>query len=164
MPVGLDSENLVRHDISVTNVLYGGAHFMTLRLPETWDIAPGVGRPEIVATHLRKDRRWIASGKAWYVLYHRELGWAMEVMLESRPAQRRMFPDSTETLDVHGHQAAVRRWQRKRGIIRPKMITFIEVIFNCPETDRWLRLEFSGRCPPEGFEQMLPLVSHWWCH
>ena len=164
LAVSLDSNKLVRHDIAVTNILYGGAHFITLRLPETWDIAPGVGRPEIVATHMRHERRWIVSGKAWYVLYHRELGWAMELMLESRPVQRSLSLEGVENLAVHGHVAAVRRWQRKRGVIHPKTITFVEFTFNCEETERWLRLELSGRCPPEGFQEMLPLVSGWWCH
>ena len=49
-------------------------------------------------------------------------------------------------------------------VIHPKTITFVEFTFNCEETERWLRLELSGRCPPEGFQEMLPLVSGWWCH
>jgi hypothetical protein len=161
----MPAPELVRHDIAVSNVLYGGANFMTLRLPETWDIAPGVGRPEIVAVHDRGGRKWIASGQAWYVLYHRELGWAMELMLESSALKRRLGPpDSGETLDIHSHRARVRRWQRKRGLFRPKMITFVEVGFNCEQSERYMRYELSGRCPPEGFEQMLGFMREWWCH
>ena len=83
---------LVRHDITISNILYGGAHFITLRLPEAWDIAGGVGRPEIVAAHTRHDRKWVASGRAWYVLYHRQLGWAMELLLDSGPLRKRWQP------------------------------------------------------------------------
>lgn len=155
---------LVRHDVTVSNLLYGGARFITLRMPEEWDIAPGVGRPEIVAAHLRHDRKWVASGKAWYVVYHRQRGWAMELMLSSGPLRKRWQPKDAEWVEVYGHPASVRRWQRRRGVFRPKLITFIEVSYNCQPSERFMRLELSGRCPPEGFDEMLRLLSGWWCH
>lgn len=155
---------LVRHDIIISNILYGGAYFITLRLPETWDIASGVGRPEIVVAHTRHDRKWVASGRAWYVLYHRQLGWAMELRLGSGPLRRRWQPQGEDTIEVHGHTASVRRWQRRRGVLRPKIITYVEVAYNCEQSDRFVKLELSGRCPPEGFAEMLRLVSEWWCH
>ena len=156
--------DLVRHDVSVSNLLYGAARLITLRLPEMWEIAPGVGRPEIVAAHTRDDRKWVACGRAWYVIYHRQLGWAMELLLDSGPLRKRWQPDGEEMVVVHGHPASVRRWQRRRGLFRPKTITFVEVAYNCEQSDRFMRLELSGRCPPEGFEQMLRLLSGWWCH
>ncbi len=157
-------DSLVRHDIAVGNILYGSAHFITLRLPEVWEIAPGVGRPEIVAVHERNQRKWIVSGQAWYVVFHRELGWVMELMLESRTRRKLKVHGPGESIEVYGHQAQVRRWQRRRGIFRPRTITFVEVTYNCESSDRLLRLELSGRCPPEGFEQMLALLTKWWCH
>ncbi len=158
--------SLVRHDIDVGNMLYGSAHFISLRLPEQWDIAPGVGHPEVMAVHERAGRRWIVSGRAWYVLYHRDLGWAMELKLESttRPRRPRSLPEPAETLEVHGHHAQIRRWRRRRGLLHPRTITFIEVVYDCERSDRHIRLELSGRCPPEGFEQMLRFIPAWWCH
>jgi hypothetical protein len=67
-------------------------------------------------------------------------------------------------MEVHGHVAAMRRRQRKRGVFNPKIITFFEVTFNCDQTNRFMRLELSGRCPPEGFEEILRSLSGWWCH
>jgi hypothetical protein len=159
-------DRLVRHDIAIRNILYGQAHFITLRLPESWDIAPGVSHPEIAATHERHNRRLVACGRAWYVLYHRERGWAVELLLESSPQRQRKLksPEGGETLEVHGHPAQVRRWQRRRGLFRPKTISFVEVTYNCEQSDRRIRLELSGRCPPEGFEEVLRLVPEWWCH
>lgn len=157
--------DLVRHDITISNILYGGAHLITLRLPEAWDIASGVGRPEIMAAHTLRDRRWVASGRAWYVLYHRQLGWAMELLVESGAIRKRWQPQPDgELTEVHGHVASVRRWQRRRGVLRPKTITFVEVTYNCEQSKRFMRMEVSGRCPPEGFEEMLRLISGWWCH
>lgn len=160
----MPTRQLVRHDISVSNIIYGSAHFLTLRLPEVWEIAPGVGHPEVIAAHDRNQRKWVASGKAWYVVYHRESGWAMELMLESGAQRKQLRPASNEVIAVQGHTAHVRRWQRRRGLFRPKQITYVEAQFNCPQSDRCLRLELSGRCPPEGFEEMLNLFSEWWCH
>lgn len=154
---------LARHDIDVGNIVYGSARFMTLRLPETWDLAPGVGRPEIIAAHDRHQRKWIASGQAWYVLYHRQLGWAMELMLTAR-ALKKQLRETGETTSIHGHAAFIRRWQRRRGLFRPKTISFVEVQFNCPQSDRFLSVELSGRCPLEGFDQMVGLLAEWWCH
>lgn len=155
---------LVRHDIAIGNLIYGHAQFITLRLAETWDIAPGIGHPEVIAAHDRSDRKWVASGKAWYVLYHRELGWAMELLLQARAPRKGWQPQGDERLTVHGHPAQVRRWQRQRGLFRPKTITFVEVTHQCERSDRLLRLQLSGRCPPEGFEEMLAMIPEWWCH
>ena len=155
---------LVEHRIAVGNIIYGHADFMTLHIPETWDIAPGVGRPEVVAAHERNGQRWVVTGKAWYVLYHRELGWAMELLLESR-VQRKTRPAKTgEMAVIQGHLANVRRWQRSRGLFQRKMITYIELMSNCDQSDRTLRIELSGRCPAEGFDQILGVISHWQCH
>lgn len=159
------SDALIRHDIDVGNILYGTARFITLCLPANWDLAPGVGRPEVVAAHDRMQRKWIASGQAWYVIFHRERHWAMELLLESSHRQREMYATAGEDmLQVQGHAAIVRRWQRKRGLFRPRLITFVEVRFNCEQSDRHLRLELSGRCPPEGFDEMLATVPEWRCH
>lgn len=156
---------LVRHDIAAGNVLYGDAHLITLRLPETWDIAPGVGRPEVVAAHTRHNRRWIVSGRAWYVLYHRQLGWALELFVESSvPRKQRQQPEDGSAVEMHGHPATMRRWERQRGVFRPKTITFVEVTYTCEQSDRFMRLELSGRCPPEGFEELLSLLPEWECH
>jgi hypothetical protein len=123
-----------------------------------------VGHPEIVAVHERNHRKWIASGMGWYVVYHRELGWAMELMLESG-AQRKLKPrPDLESLDVHGHAAQVRRYQRQRGLFHRHTITYVEVMYNCEQSDRLLRVELSGRCPPEGFDQVLAVLPEWWCH
>jgi hypothetical protein len=159
------TDPLIRHDIDVGNIVYGTARFITLWLPQSWDIAPGVGRPEVVAAHDRQQRKWIASGQAWYVVFHRQQGWAMELLLESSHRRRDAAGAAgQEVIHVQGHPAVVRRWQRRRGLFRPRTITFVEVQFNCEQSDRHLRLELSGRCPPEGFEEMLAVVPEWRCH
>lgn len=160
----MTDSKLERHDIAIGNILYGAAQFITLRLPEEWDIAPGVGRPEISATHERHERRWVACGKAWYVIYHQETGWAMELLVESGPQRALKEPKNGEMISVHNHDAHVRRWQRRRGILRPKMITFVEITYNCEQSDRRIRLELSGRCPAEGFQEIMQYVPKWWCH
>ncbi|MBN1312259.1 MAG: hypothetical protein JXB30_12640 [Anaerolineae bacterium] len=158
--------SLIRHDIDVSNMLYGSAHFMALQLAPEWEIAPGVGRPEIVAAHKRGQRMWIVTGKAWYVLYHKQLGWALELCLEANPQRRKSIvqPDASSGIAVHGHPALVRRWQQQRGLFRPNTITFVEVTFDCEHSERRLRLELSGRCPPEGFEAVMSMIPAWRCH
>lgn len=158
------SGGLVRHDIAVGNAIYGSASLMTLRLPEQWSIAPGVGRPEVAAAHDRAGQKWIAVGRAWYVLYHVELGWAMELLVDSGSLPRRRPPREAAPFEVHGHAATVRRWQRQRGVFHRKTITFVAVRFDCEETERRLTLELSGHCPPEGFEQVLASIPEWVCH
>lgn len=157
-------KELTQHDIAVSNVLYGSVDFLSLQMPEIWDIAPGVGRPEIMAVHERNGHRWIVSGRAWYVLYHQELGWAMELALHSSASQQQNKPGGEESIEVNNHPAQVRRWTRQRGLFRPKQITFVEVSFFCAQSERHIRLEFSGRCPPEGFEEILKTVPYWKCH
>jgi hypothetical protein len=161
-----EANPLVRHDIAVSNFLYGSAYFITLFLSPEWEIAHGVGHPEVTAAHDRGQQKWVAGGKAWYVLYHKQSGWAMELCLESKPgrAQKSSQPGDSHELTVHGHPASIRRWERRRGVFHPKAVTFVEVTFSCEHSDRSIRLELSGRCPPEGFEAMLSMISKWQCH
>ena len=156
---------LVRHDIAVSNVIFGSAHFMTLHLPGHWEIAPGVSHPEVMAAHDRADRKWIAAGRAWYVLYHAELGWAMELHLETRQKDFRAKADGqVKSIEVHGHPAIVRRWTRKRGLLQAKTITFVEVTHTCNRSERSIRITLSGRCPEEGFSEVLASIARWRCH
>lgn len=156
--------NLIDHEIAVGNIIWGHAQFLTIRMPAEWDLAPGVGRPEIVAAHERHGKRWVVTGKAWYVVFHRERGWAMELHLESRVKRKQRLASNGEQTTWNGHPASVRRWQRRRGVFRPKTITFVEVMCDCHDTERTLKVELSGRCPPEGFEEMLRLIAAWRCH
>jgi len=136
---------------------------MTLRLPEEWNLAPGVGRPEIVAAHERVNVKWVASGKAWYVLYHQERPWVMEMKIEVSDLRRKQKPGG-QLVMINGHEAWVRRWQRGRGLWRRKRIQYVEVTYKCAESDRTILLEFSGRCEPEGFEQLFEYLPYWGCH
>jgi hypothetical protein len=89
----------------------------------------------------------------------------MELFLESGAFRKRWEPSyADEVVKVHGHTANVQRSQRKRGVFNPKTISYVEVTYNCEQSDRFMKLELSGRCPPEGFDEMLALLSGWWCH
>lgn len=159
--------SLIEHRIFAQNLLLGESLFITLRLPEEWELAPGVSRPEVHATHERAHRRWVASGDAWYVVYHKGKRWAMEVAISSRPLNnRKKFPPpSAETAPVSTHTASVRWRTRRRGLPwRRHDVTFLTVEFACPETERALKIEFSGWCPPQGFEAMLTALAQSRCH
>lgn len=157
------SQELVPHEIVVGNILWGKAHFLTLHLPPEWDLAPGVGHPEIVASHERQNRRWVASGDAWYVLYNPQRRWAMELHLVARPRRTRNEA-VVPSLLVAGHPAAVRRESRRRGLWRRWDVTYVTVTFECPATDRQVKLEFSGRCEQAAFEEILRFVPAFRCH
>jgi hypothetical protein len=75
----LDNESLVNHDIYVSNLIFGEALFMGLKLPPAWDLGPGVSHPEIAAAHDRRGRKWVVTGDAWYVVFDAERKWAMEL-------------------------------------------------------------------------------------
>jgi hypothetical protein len=164
--MAIEANPLIQHEIDVSNFLYGSAHFITLHLSPEWEIARGVGHPEVTAAHDRGEQKWVAGGKAWYVLYHKQSGWAMELSLEAKPGrkQNRGQVAGSRELTVHGHPASIRRWEQRRGLFHPKAITFVEVTFDCEHSDRNIRLELSGRCPPEGFEAMLAMIPEWQCH
>lgn len=159
--------NLVRHDISAGNLLYGSALFVSLNLPPRWDLAPGVGRPEIIAGHERNGRKWVASGRAWYVVFDAERRWAMELALRVKSLskkQRNADGIVAPEVMVHGHPATVHWRQGERGLFRRRNITFLHVEFACPVSDRHLTVELSGHCPQEGFEELLAVMPYWRCH
>ena len=160
--------DLVRHDIAAGNLLLGDMLFLSLNLLPAWDLAPGVGRPEVIASHERNGKKWVAAGRAWYVIYDGERRWAMELMLQAGalPRKRRGNAElaSATELSVHGHPATVRWQERRRGLFRRRPITFVRVEFDCPISERHLVVEFSGRCPSEGFEELLRVMPYWRCH
>jgi hypothetical protein len=156
--------DLLSHEISASNPLLGTSRFITLWLPAEWDIAPGVGRPEIVANHERGNQKWVSSGNAWYVIYNRETRWAMEFRIDIGTVRKKKHSDSHERLVVDGHDASIRWWERGRGIIRRKRITYMEVSYDCPLSERRLRLEFSDRCDKEAFRNLQKYILYWRCH
>jgi hypothetical protein len=163
-PANATSE-LIVHEIGTRNLLLGASRFLTLRLPATWDLAPGVGHPEVVASHERRRQKWVSSGKAWYVLHNAERQWAMELALEVGRRRSRLAPGTvSEPVLVDGHEGWLRRWQRSRGLFRRWQVSYVEVAYNCPQSDRFIRIELSGRCEEAAFEEVLATVSEWRCH
>jgi hypothetical protein len=158
---------VIRHDIATGNLVLGNMLFISLYLPPQWDLAPGVGRPEIIAGHERNHKKWVASGRAWYVIFDGERRWAMELDLRARFLPKKH--GRTEKLPggeviVHEHPATVRWRARQSGFFHRHTTTILRVEFDCPASDRHLTVELSGRCPQEGFEEMLAAMSHWRCH
>ncbi len=157
-------DDLISHEIAASNILFGASRFLTLWLAPEWDLAPGVGRPEIIASHEINDIKWVSSGRAWYVIYNRETRWAMELRIDiGHPRQQKQLAVGVP-MTVDGHEAIVRHWERGRGLLRRRRITYVEVAYNCSRTERWIRLELSGRCGDEGFHALLELLPYLRCH
>ncbi len=157
--------NLVIHDISVSNLLLGEARLMRLLLPETWDIDRGLAPPDMSARHVRGGAPWMAAGQAWYVLYHKTHGWALELHVRISPKGKTPPSDPAETLTIAGHTAYLTWHTRRRGLPWKRHdVTFMTVTWYCPQTERHLSLEFSGWCPRQGFEQIRASLEHLRCH
>jgi hypothetical protein len=161
----MDMTEIIDHVIEAGNPLLGASRFLTLRLPETWEIASGVGRPEIIASHKRGRVRWVANGDFWYVIFHQQLGWALEINGRMRPNLNRRSATTGETASVGGHAATVRWQKRRRGLPwRRHDVTFMTVDFFCGPSERAIKLEFSGWCPEEGFREVLQGLHNAICH
>lgn len=133
-------------------------------MPEAWDIAPGVSRPEVNASHERRSVRWVVDGRFWYVVYQRERGWAMEVSGRIRPSGRPL-PDKGELVSVGGHPASVDWRTARRGLPwRRHEVRFMTVDFECVPSERRITLEFSGWCPEQGFREVLQALQGVKCH
>ena len=156
--------DLVHHDIAIANVLVGASTFISLALPKTWDILKGAGHPEVTATHERNGRRWIATGDAWYILHNPDQHWAMELRLTAKLPGRSGRAAATPELTVAGHPARVTWQRRKRGFFKRWVVTYVTVEFQCPQTERQLKLEFSGRVADEAFQEMIEAAKYVRCH
>ncbi len=156
--------DLETHDIYAGNVILGQALICGLRLPAHWQLAKGVSHPEVTATHERRNRKWIVTGDAWYVVFDGDRRWALELAIRVRPVSQRQLP-AGKVSSVSGHPAAVVWKTRRRGLPwRRHDVTFMTVHFTCPPSERRLSLEFSGWCPPEGFQEVLAAVQQLKCH
>lgn len=159
------SDEPVEHVIEVANPIMGYARFFTLRLPDSWDLAPGVSRPEINASHERRAVRWVVNGDLWYVVYNRENGWAMELNVRVRPMSIRKSVRGTEPVSAGGHPAWVQWRVRRRGLPWKRHdVTFMRVAYECPQSERSIALELSGWCPEEGFRNVLKAMQDLRCH
>jgi hypothetical protein len=155
----------VDHVIEAKNLVLGNSRFLTLPLPDGWDLAPGVSRPEVSASHVRRDIRWVVHGDFWYVVFERDLGWAMEVYGRMRPASKRANTQKVETTSIGGHPAMVDWKVRRRGLPWKRHdVTYMTVEFECLPSERDILLEFSGWCPEEGFRQILRALNKLGCH
>lgn len=153
------------HVLEAANPLIGSARFVSLHLGESWDVAPGVGHPEINASHERRSIRWVANGDFWYVLYDHERHWAMEFHGSFRPDLLQRQRSSSELVSVAGHAAEVRWTTRRRGLPWQRHdVRYMTVEYDCPQSERRIRLEFSGWCPEEGFREVLTSLASMGCH
>ena len=156
---------LISHDLFAGNSLLGEALYLRLNLPEHWQLAAGLSRPEVAATHQRKNKTWVANGDAWYVIYDEQRRWALELAIHVRGMRKRKPDHSAESLAVAGHPANVTWKTTRRGLPWKRHdVTFMKILFECPATDRRLELEFSGWCPRPGFEELREAVAHINCH
>jgi hypothetical protein len=115
--------------------------------------------------HERQHKNWVATGAAWYVVYHSEKGWAMELATRIRPLGKTPQEVNGEPLSVAGHPAQVSWKTKRRGLPWNRHdVEFMTVDFDCPLSERHLQLEFSGWCPPEGFREILRALSRLRCH
>lgn len=156
---------LVSHEIFADNLLLGKSLFFSLGLPPGWHLAPGVGRPEIVAIHERAKKRWVVTGDAWYVIYHDEKRWALELALKIRPIPDNQQDQSGESISVNRHPGRLTWKHKNRGLPwKRHTVTFMNMVFDCLKTERRIQLEFSGWCPAEGFEEIQQAVQQLGCH
>jgi hypothetical protein len=157
--------NLVSHDLYAGSTLLGEALFFRLNLPERWQLAAGLSRPEVAATHQRKYKTWVANGDAWYVIYDQERRWALELAVRIRSLRRRNTDQPVDILSVGGHPASASRRTIRRGLPWKRHdVTYMTIAFECPITERRVELEFSGWCPNDGFEEMRQVVRYIICH
>ncbi len=153
------------HKITIGNAVFGKARLLDIGLPEGWQLAPGVSHPEVMATHTRAGHMWVVAGNAWYVVYRPDEGWALEVAIHIRAASDKDSLPAPRQHWVQGHPAAVTWKTRRRGLPwRRHDVTFMTLTFLCPRTERRIVLEFSGWCPPDGFQQILEATQYWHCH
>jgi len=156
---------LVKHEIFAQNLILGESLFLTLKLPPHWQLAPGVSHPEIHATHERRGRKWVATGSAWYVVYDGERNWALELEISSRPARNKSSENPTETISIGGHNTRLRWKEKRRGLPWLRhTVRYMIIDFECPQSEREIKLEFSGWCPEEGFQEVLQSVKQLQCH
>lgn len=155
----------IEHVLEAANPIMGSARFLTLRLSESWDLGRGVGHPEINASHERGSMRWVASGDFWYVLFDHDRGWAMEFHGTFRPIQNHKAGPTSDVASVAGHPARVEWRHRRRGLPWQRHdVHYMIVEYDCPQSDRSVRLEFSGWCPDEGFREILDSLAKLKCH
>lgn len=157
--------NLVKHDVYAGNNIFGETLFLRLPLPDTWQLAPGVSRPEVAATHERRSHTWVVSGRAWFVVYQPEYKWALELAMDLRPMSKRAAETGAGETSISGHPARVSWRTRRRGLPWNRHdVTFMTIDFNCPISERRIQLEFSGWCPEGGFQEMLQAMRELSCH
>jgi hypothetical protein len=154
-----------KHVIEAGNPLMGSARFFSLSLPSEWKLAAGVGRPEVNASQLEGELRWVANGSFWYVLHHPVAKWALEFHCHIRPVRTSRMEPNGDHVIVGSHEAIARWETRRRGLPWQRHdVHFLTVDFTCPQSSRSIRLQFSGWCPKEGFQQILEALQNVQCH
>jgi len=115
--------------------------------------------------HERENQKWVATGDAWYVVYHNETKWALELAVKIRPLTGSNNKDVGQSIAVNQHPGRISWTHKRRGLPWNRhTVTFMNVSFSCPQTERLIRLEFRGWCPREGFDEILQALEHIGCH
>jgi hypothetical protein len=165
--MSLSAADHSRHEIFVDNLILGKSQLFTISLPPGWQLAPGVSRPEVSAIHTRRGKKWVANGDAWYVIFNSENKWALEMAAKIRSPKNpaASVPVAGQPSSVGGHLSQVEWQEKRRGLPWNRHdVTFMILDFFCDLTDRRFVLEFSGWCPPEGFQAILQSLKFFRCH
>ena len=117
------------------------------------------------ATHERRGRKWVAAGSAWYVVFDGGRNWALELAISTRPARNKVRDNPDETVSIGGHTARLHWKVKRRGLPWQRhTVRYMILDFECPQSEREIKLEFSGWCPNEGFQEVLQSVKQLQCH
>lgn len=158
-------DELVNYDVYADNLILGKSLLFTLHLPKQWHLGRGVSHPEIIASHERRNRKWVASGNAWYVVYDSDRRWALEMAATIRPIPANYKTPTGEPVSIGTHPAHLWWKEKRRGLPWQRhTVTFMTLDFDCFPSDRHIRLEFSGWCPPDGFQEILTALRKFRCH
>lgn len=158
------------HEISVTNLVFGKAWFLSLPLDPSWQWKRGPSLPEVDATIKRGHRTCVASGRAWYALHDTARGYGCELTIDIRPLtsphgwQRWSRGLTTSSSVMAGHRTEVAEGTTHRGLFRRIELRLLRVQLTCEQTERVVRLEFVGNPPPEVMADLRAGLSQLRCH
>ena|GEM_PF-1067607 len=162
--------DLTKHIIAAKNLFFGTSYFLILALPKGWGITRSYLEADIHSSVKKEHLTWVEGGQTDQVIFNPVKRIAMDLTIQVKRGKQEGFNvkgvqvSSQGSQVVCGHPASYCFGEVKQGFIKKKTFKTLRLLFYCPELNRTLFLNFTGKCQEADLREIFDSVPSLECH
>jgi len=162
--------DLIEHEITANNILFGLTRFLTLTLPVEWRITRSYLQPDVHSNVRRGALLWVEAGQTDQIVYHplRRVALDLTIMVKrGMPKEiktKGIDIHSQGTLMINDHEAFYYLGEVGVGFLKRKRARTLRLCISCSDLGRTIMISFTGNCREPDLVGILGALPHSKCH